>query len=1012
MNEENDSRVRRQFRSLIRHRARNWLLGGVALYTVLGFLIAPWLLQKKAVSVAREVLGAELQLAKVAINPFVLSLRIEGIELDDPNGSPTFTAAEFFANFQLSSIFRLAWTFDELRLTSPELYVSRDKSGAINLEYFAGDPPQQDATKEDAKDGVTPVLIFNFAVENCAINWLDDVPVDRVETRFGPINIAISDLNTLPDQSGQQDVLITTETQGTLSWNGDLQLNPLKSTAHASLKGSHFPLTSAYIKHQSGFNILDGSADVELDYEVDALADGSVSFVVNNFDLVLSDVIVETFSAEQNADNPDLEVLRLPRIALANGSMDLLAREVALDSLTIDDALISLVRNERGDLNVVRQGTTDAEPQTDATEVSGGDNGPWTFSLHRLNVNRLALDLDDRSVSPSAKVGIDNFNLSISDIDNQENSRFPTQLDLQVQSGGSLSVAGAVTMLPAAVIEVDVGMQEIALAGAHPYITPLADVSLDSGVVNMTGNIVSNAEEPLSFNGDIEVANLSISETDEGSRLGSWDSLQARTIALSLTNQQLSISEIAFERPYGDIVIDENGRLNLGRVSKLEDDVAEESGNGDVTATAEAQSDDKLNNEGSDTDTPFSVTIGRVLLTDASADFADFSLPLPFAVRIEELNGDLTTISTSSNEPSVVAMEGKVDEFGFVRITGSATPLDLTLNTDLLVAFQNVNMPKFTSYTVPFAGREIAGGSLDLELGYRVTESQLVGDNNILLRDLELGDKVEHPGAMSLPLGLAVALLKDADGNIDIDLPVSGDVNDPEFSYGGVIWKALGNLIVNIVTSPFALLGKLVGVESDELEHVNFLHGRADLTPPEQQKVLKLAEALALRPQLTLELAGPYNTEQDGLALRTARLDAIVEERIGLLDAADGDQGMYAQQQQMVLEQMFAELQPAEALESIRVQFTVLSDEEDAEPQFDELAFVGEVRRQLIQAQPLADADLVQLASDRARSVKTALLETDPLLAERINIVDADTVSEDSGEPVQMSVTLTVADGE
>lgn len=1006
MNHGKQSRIQRQLYSLLKHRARNWLLGGIALYAVLGFLIAPWLLKKTAVSTVEETLGVELRLEKVAINPFFLSLRVEGIELDDPQGSPTFTAAEFFANFQLSSIFRLAWTFDEIRLTSPEIFVARAGSGELNLAYLAGEPRPAEVTDENADSEPAPLLVFNFAIENCAINWQDMVPVDPVDTRFGPINIAISDLNTLPARSGQQDVVITTETQGTLSWNGDLQLNPLKSTAHASVKGSHFPLTSAYIKHQSGFDIVDGNADVELDYAIDTLDDGSLSLIVSNFNLVFSDVAVETFSVNQAADKPDSEVLRLPRVELANGSLDLLSREVTLESLTVDDAAISLVRDENGEFNIVRKSPSAADPDSSTSEsvaddTGSGDDRPWKLSLENLAVNRLNLDLDDHSVSPFADVGIENFNLAVSNIDNQPGSSFPTSLDLQIRSGGSLSMAGTIAALPELAVEFEANLENIALAGAHPYIKPLADVSLDSGAVNLTGSIASNGDEALSFAGDIEIADLSIAETDEGSRLGSWDSLQAKTIVLSLTKQQLSISELAFERPYGDIVIDENGGLNLGRVSKR--DAGEE---------GETESADDQAEEEPEAESPFGVTIGKVQLVNASADFADFSLPLPFAVRIEELNGDLTTIATSSSEPSVVQMEGKVDEFGFVRISGSATPLDLTLNTDLLVAFQNVDMPKFTSYTVPFAGREIASGSLDLDLGYRVTESQLVGDNNILLRNLELGDKVEHPGAMSLPLGLAVALLKDGDGNIDIDLPVSGDVNDPEFSYGGVIWKALGNLIVNIVTSPFALLGKLVGVESSELEHLNFLDGRSDLTPPEQQKILKLAEALSLRPQLTLELAGPYDIEQDGLALRTAQLDAMVEERISLLEAAAGNEGMYAEQQKMVLESMFTELQPAEALDSIRMQFITPASEEETEATLDELAFVNEVRRQLIELQQLSDADLAQLAGERASNVQAALLETDPTLANRINIVEVEAITRDTGEPLQMNVTLAVAEDE
>ncbi len=142
-------------------------------------------------------------------------------------------------------------------------------------------------------------------------------------------------------------------------------------------------------------------------------------------------------------------------------------------------------------------------------------------------------------------------------------------------------------------------------------------------------------------------------------------------------------------------------------------------------------------------------------------------------------------------------------------------------------------MPKLSAYTIVFAGREIAAGKLDIHLGYKVTASELVGDNTVILRGLELGEKVPHPGAMSLPLGLAVALLKDSEGKIDIEFSVRGNVDDPDFRYGGMVLKAFTSLIVKIVASPFTLLGNLLGVAPSELEYFTFLYGRADLTPPE-----------------------------------------------------------------------------------------------------------------------------------------------------------------------------------
>ncbi len=347
-----------------------------------------------------------------------------------------------------------------------------------------------------------------------------------------------------------------------------------------------------------------------------------------------------------------------------------------------------------------------------------------------------------------------------------------------------------------------------------------------------------------------------------------------------------------------------------------------------------------------------------------------------------------------------------------MRVTGSVTPLDPTVNTDLVVVFQNIFVPKFTSYMVPFAGREISSGSLDLSLGYQVRDSQLVGENNIILRDLELGEKVPHPDAMSLPLGLAIALPTDSEGKIDIDLPVRGDLNDPEFRYGGVIVKALGNLIIKIVASPFALLGKLIGAEASELEYINFLAGRSDLTPPELERTAKLAEALALRPALILGISGVADAEADGLALRTARLNKIVEERIAVLAAADDNQDMYTKRQTIVLESIFEEQTidgNSTALQDLRTKFTTQTEIEGEELSasiIDELAYTNEIRRQLIDEYSLSDTALTELAMERAENTRIAILAVDENLQNRIEIGDMKSVSKKPDEMIKMKVSL------
>ncbi len=623
-------------------------LAAISVYAALGFLLVPWLVQKNAITSVREMYGSELRLEKVDFNPFVLSLRLGGVELDDPAGAPIARVEELFVNFQLSSLFRWAWTFDEFRITSPELFVARDESGHLNLaHFFRGSGEEKAEAQSDLEPAITPVLVFNFIIENCAINWHDEVPVDTVETRFGPINIAIQELNTLPNRSGQQTVLITTESSGTLSWTGSLQLNPLKSVAHASIKGSHFPLASAYIHHQTGFDIVEGDADVELDYAIDTMPDGTLSARVDNFDLAFNDVVVNTFSGAIGASaaaNPDREVLRLPEIRLTGGTLRWPEKSISIAALSIDNTLVSLYRDESGTLNIDRQPTA-PDPggeETGERESTAADEDGWQISLQSFEINHLSLNLEDHSVEPFADIGIADLELSVSDISIVPGARFPTSLTLQVRSGGTLAMEGMISILPEVELDFDLIVENIALAGAHPYIKPLADVHLDSGAINLNGHIRSSREELLSFAGDLEITDFDISETDEGSRLGSWKRMAASNMALSISGQSLEISEVLLDQLYGDIVISEDGKLNLGRIEKSANDNA-------TNSTNEAEKSGTI-------DSKLAVTVGRVVLTQASADFADFSLPLPFSVKIENLDGNMTTISTQSSVPSTLSL--------------------------------------------------------------------------------------------------------------------------------------------------------------------------------------------------------------------------------------------------------------------------------------------------------------------------------------------------------------------
>ena len=987
------------------------IVAAVALYAVLGFLLAPYLLQQSLVQTLQRDFDAELRVDNIEINPFRLSLQIDGLELDNPQGAPTARVGQIFVNLQLSSIFRRALTFDEIRISTPQLFINRDQQGAMDFAYLtqandAASAPDPAEAETDASP--FPLLIFNFRIEDGAVDWSDQSRPEPVNTRFGPIDIAIRELNTLPDRSGQQQVVIVTETTGTLSLTGELQLNPLRAAGHADLQGSRFPLTSAYIRHQTGLDIVDGSADADFDYEILTTDSGEIAVRISSFNQTFSDVTVNSFSDGTGIDfaGPDQQILKLPQIRIADGRLQWPEQTIQLGSISIEQPQIDVTRNANGEFNLEPR-QTGAGAATDTEAAAGDDDAsaePWQVVLGQLSVNGLAVALVDQTLTPEARLGITDFDLSVSDISNQPGKRFPSSLSWQLSSGGRISLQGDVGLLPQPRFELDVKVDNLLLAGAQPYIGQQANLSLDSGALSFDGHASGSDAEPLSFDGDLEVADFVIAESITGERLASWQKFNAEKIAFSLAARRLDISRLRFGGLYGDILIDEDGRLNLAQVVKRDADSAGDS----------APAQPETANAGAEPDTPFELRIGEIVLTEASSDFSDLSLPLPFAVKIDALNGKMTTVSTASNEASEVSFEGKIDEFGLARIDGTVTPLQPADNTDIRVSLQNIDVPKFTPYSIPFAGRKIDSGKMDLKLGYRLQQGRLVGDNSIVLRDFELGEEVPHPGALDLPLGLAVALLKDASGKIDIDLQVSGDAGAPEFDIGDVIVDALGKLLSKIVLSPFAALGKLLGIEASQLEKIEFIPGRSDLTPPQLETAANLARALAQRPELKLVIGGVYATEADAAAMRDARLADALAQRIADLVAAGDAPEQLADQRRLALEQMYGERLATGAvsqpLDELRLQFTAQA-EGQAEPEFDRLAYANALRARLIELQELDGDALQQLASARAAALKTALLALDANLGERIETGASTEVTAQADDTVEMKITLTGKSG-
>lgn len=973
-------------------RKRVWAIILVAAYTLAGFFAVPPLLRSQVVDAIREASGRLAQLQEVRFNPFTFELDLAGFRVDDPDGTQLAGFDRLYINFQLSSLFRWAWSFRAIRLDSPYFLLERFAPGDSRLTRLLADLEArgEPETGESESSALPRFLVQDLSIAEGRVQFRDDVPVDPVQLEFGPVTIAVVDLNTLPDREGHQTVNVSLPDGATVSWTGDIALSPLKSSGEFQIVNSHLDRTIAYLKAVLPLQEMQARLSLDTRYQVEEAADGSISFELADLEAELADVSVTGL-------DPVTEFLVIPRIQLSGGGLRYPEMQVQIASIAVDQPRLEGWLDAEGQPSLLQLlPDTAPDPGADSTaQASQAEARPWQLAVTALSISGGELDFSDRQLDPPAELRLQAMDLNLHDLSNQDQAEIPVEFSASLASGGALGFQGVLTALPEFAARGDANASALALALAQPYVARQFNVLVQEGTLDSKFELQLNPDESVQAVGSLSVNNLKVQDTVEELPLVGWKQLELDRFEFGTAGQQLSLSKLEFDEPYARIVVFANKSTNLANLA--------------VEEVTRPEGDESRSDESGSPELP-GILVGGIVLRDGSMDFSDLSLPLPFATHVIKLGGTVSTIDSASEAPADLHLEGQVDEFGLARIDGSMNLLDPLRFTDVGMEFRNLVMSELSPYSIEFAGQKIAEGKLDLDLVYRIDNNQLDGQNAIVMRDLVLGEKVDSPDAASLPLGLAVALLKDSNGVIDIDLPVQGDVSDPEFRMSGVIWKAIVGLVTKIVTAPFRLLGALIGIDSEDLGSFEFLAGRADLTPPEREKVAQLQEALQQRPELAVEISGTHDPEVDRPALQYLRLRDAVLTRIG--GAADGNAEeleMLDAQIQATLEALFQERFPEVTLESVQAAHMVPpADDPEGAPVLDDLAYTTDLRDRLLASETVTDADLEALASERASVIRDAFLEGGSVAEERVVLSAPQQSKSEDGDWVPLELGVAV----
>lgn len=913
-----------------------WSAGTLVLVLAFAWLALPGIVQSQAEKFITEKTGHRLKLARPQINPLTLSVRLNDLQLDDPDGQSLISFRSLLVDLSATSLARRTWVFDAIELDglngSLVLHEDGDK-GPLNWSRLLAALESKDAPKPDAPP--PRVDITRLQLRGAQFDLADQRIRPHFVSKVESFDLELNDVSTLPDDTGRFKLGAKTTFGAQLEWHGDASLSPLSSKGHVSLIGLDLarlaPLIKDRLPPSLGLTPAAGIVSLAGDYQLRVTA-GQLEGVIDNltaninkliinktdraapqitvdaielkpsrFDLATQQLTLGEFSitgTQLGGSSEVTSLVALQRLSLGKAQVDLAKHSATLGAVVLAGSRIRASRSAQGNIDLLAALQAWAPP---ATEKSAAANPakPWTYSIERVGIEGLGIDLRDNTHSPVAEIALDDIHVELRGLSDKLKTALPLKAGLRVKSGGSLSLEG--TLIPAEpALDLQLKLDDLALTLAQPFVRRAAALTLRSGTLGAEGRVTHNAKTS-GFRGGFALRGLRLDEADSSTLFLGLKSLATRQLEVSAT--ALSIGEITLDGLDTQFLIAKDKTTNFQRILR------KEPANESTVADKGATNDGAATMAQSAPASEYKINIDRLRFRNSELDFADQSLMLPFGTRIHKLRGSFSGLSSRPGSPGQLELDGEVDDYGLARAVGQVDVFNPTAFMDIRVIFRNVEMTRLTPYSATFAGRKIDSGKLSLDLAYHIKQRQLQSENKVVIERLVLGERIESPTAKDLPLDLAIALLQDSDGRIDLGLPITGSLDDPQFGIGQLVWKVISNVLGKIVTAPFRALGALFGGSEDKLENVAFESGANKLTPPEREKLVSIAAALNKRPTLSMTISGPWS-EADRVALQDLQLRRALLTASGFRGDTKGDPGPVATSQpaiQKTLESQFSD---------------------------------------------------------------------------------------------------------
>ena len=992
-------------------------------YALLLGVVTPAVIESQAPKKLSELLGRQVQITEVKINPFILRFQINGFAIAEQNGTDNFTGfeqMEFELNFW-ESLLNLAPNIDHFDLKQPQINITRKnvKGGATTFnfsdipEHIArqqSKQPQQDTeTTEEASSGIPAFIARSITIQQGSVSFNDNVTGAKLA--YQDLNFTLSQLDThaltlsvpaanttdkkkteLKPEANQYSFVFTGADQSQLQLKGQFQLVSPEIKGDLRLSGLTLPPFWPFAADLMHARLISGEINFASAYHLKQV-DEQFHVTTNQGEFSLTNL---TFSAGQTPK------VKLPKMALNGIALNTASQTVDLDSLTMTGFWADASIDEQGlDLQkLFTPATAGKEQKTkptakQSTASTSTNENPWLVRLNGFAMTETDLNLKESLVGPGVHWRVYPLSLSTGKIQSDLSQPIDYKLALGLSSDtqkqpikqrGQFSSNGK---LDAKKLSVDGKLQltTLDLSQFQPYLEPHLNIDLNKGALSTEGDFSADSQGKVIYQGKAVLDTLLVKDGLKQEPLVKWKQMAMDSLKFDLAGKSLNINKILLDSPYAKVLIAQDRRTNIGEVMVAKEKPEE------GTDTAENQSPAEENQEvatgeseqettATQTESAFAVDIGKIEIVNGSAYFADYSLTPNFASGIELMEGYIDHLSSTPGTKAKLDIKGKIDKYAPVALSGEVNPLIEPPYLDLDFVLDSAELTSVNPYSGTYVGYYIDKGQLSLDINYKMEQNKLEGSNHVVVDQLTLGRKSDSKLATSLPVSLAIALLQDSDGVIDLGVDVSGDVDSPDFSIGGIILQALGNVITKAVTAPFSLLANLVGSD-EELDIVEFKPGISALDSAGENRMNKLAKALKSRPKLKLSVEGAVNQMDDSHALAEAKLQNKLLTTSGLTELPSNLSASRIPESGPVasaLENLFVQELKLDAIqERAKVEQKLMETEQVAAVDPAKVTSVLHIGmyNQLIKAQEVNDYDLGDLADARAKSIKAFLVNAD-----------------------------------